>query len=208
MNRVVKAFLAIAVAIIFPCFVYLAVVTFIPERSQSELRAPSYPKSPTCYRGNNQNNYYGSNTTTKECQQDWDDYDREKLDYDESMNSYNSQLRDMQSVTNGRTQKRAELAIVFGILGLILIYFVRDITALVIGFSVSSTSILVVAVGNLNDLGEGVKNPLASALSILSFIAIIVMIWLIDTMLYPSPKKLIAPNLPAPTLPPEKTETS
>ena len=50
MNRVVKAFLAIAVAIIYPSFVFLAVVTFLPDKAADMPKAPDYPRSPSCSR--------------------------------------------------------------------------------------------------------------------------------------------------------------
>ena len=189
MNRVVKAFLAIAVAIIYPSFVFLAVVTFLPDKAADMPKAPDYPRSPSCSRYNYDYNGNSSSKSnySKDCQQEWADYDRAQLDYREQTNAYNREMAAYNNLRDSRSKQRAELAIGFGIFGLVLIYFIRDITALVIGFTVSSTSILVVATATLANIGEKVKAPVASGLSLLSFIIIVCMIWLVDRVLYPRP---------------------
>lgn len=207
MNKVVKAILAIMVAIIYVSLVFVATTTLIPTPKDNQLPTNpgygGYNPQPTCTRAG----------ADKYCEYQWRSYDRAKLDSAEADNRYKKALDSYSTTTKQTSLHRAELAILLGLVGLVLLYFVRSVTPLVIGFVSSSVTIIVVGVMMLEANAGARQNVIVGALSVFSFLALSVVIWLIDKIMFPkvaqppvvaSSSVVFAPDDHAPTSPVEQ----
>ncbi len=179
MNKVVKAILAIMVAIIYISLVYVATTTLIPMPKNihppTGSSASSYSLQPNCVR----------TSTNSYCEDQWREYDRARLDNAESSSRYQKELDSYISTSQKIYLHRAELAILLGLVGLALLYFVRSISPLVVGFVSSSVAIIAAGVLMLEANSASPQNITISALSIFSFLALSVVIYLVDKVMFP-----------------------
>lgn len=185
MNKVVKAILAIMVAIIYISLVYVATTTLIPEPKDNHFptssTSSSYNPQPDCAR----------TSTDSYCEDQWHEYDRARLDNTESSSRFQHDLDNYIAINQKTTLHRAELAIMLGLIGLALLYFVRSITPLVIGFVSSSVVIIVVGVLMLETNSASPQNIAVGALSIFSFLALSAVVYLVDKVMFP---KIVLPD--------------
>lgn len=171
MNQTAKIVIGIAIAIVFPMFVYYASITFLPD-AVPVLRSPNYPteQSPVGTRPECQTSaLYSkrvapSQTPDPSCLQDqrtWDSdnqaYTQAQKNYQADDKAYEASIVAHDRQINKTNTYRALLASVLTIVGLAAIFAVASVPAVIYGLAIGGTFALLSSISMLLESGSDSK---------------------------------------------------
>jgi hypothetical protein len=213
MNKTAQGFLGLAIAIVFPAFVFYAGVTFIPARASVVAVEPTYPQEPAILNNDpNCNGVYNSLTGKYEkinrtlCTQDQSQYTAEQITYNQQMDSYNLAVKASQAkakadddYNNQVIVYRGFLGLVFGLLGLVALLAVLAVPPLVYGLAAGAGLTLLGAITATFTASTSDLQKLVAGTLIGLFVLLVAMGLIFDRKFIHPPKS----DTPLPTIEPQ-----
>jgi hypothetical protein len=192
MNRAAHVFLGLAIAIVFPAFVFYAAVTFIPD-AKTAVQAPKYPAAtspnqPYCSTGSASSaspNYAPQLRAQQECaqqqatyQQELRDYNQEQSTYEQREKTYEQQVQANAATNENRSFYRAILAASLALLGLAALAAMASVPTLIYGMASGAGLTLLLGTGYILGTAPDDKQALAAGILIIVFaVCVGLMLW-------------------------------
>ncbi len=193
MDKNVKIILGLAIAILFPIFVWFAVYTFIPDPKVSEPEYPKYPEAPNCriyssnYSEKDSRSANVSSNYNRDCQYRFDRYNQKVKDHDAELKEYEQELKKVDKQDQQVVVWRAQFALVLALFGMLAVVASASVVGVAAGLAGGAAVTIVIAVSFLiPSLFDGTKvgTELSIILLLTSFALLTAELWYIDNILY------------------------
>lgn len=194
MDKSVKIILGLAIAILFPIFVWFAVYTFIPDPKASRPEYPKSPEVPNCrnYSSDYSDRYSQSDRASlndyKDCQYQNDRYDQALKSHDAEVKEYEQEMKDLSRQKQQIVVWRAQFALVLAIFGMLAVLASTSVVGVATGLAGGAAATIVIAVSFLiPSLIDDTKTytELSIILLLVGFCLLTAELWYVDNFLYP-----------------------
>ena len=197
MDKGVKIILGLAIAILFPIFVWFAVYTFIPDPKLSQVEYPKSPEVPSCrnYSSDYSEQYSQRGATitnyNNDCQYQNDRYKQALKDHDKEVKEYEEELREVSKQKDQIVVWRAQFALVLAVFGMLAVMVSTGVVGVAAGLAGGAAATIVIAVSFLipSLMGDSkVSIELSVILLLACFVLLTAELWYVDNVLYPEEK--------------------
>lgn len=190
MNKAVKIILAIAIAALFPTVVFLMTMVIYPDYKANYTSYPESPSYEDCLSGSSRGGSSGGGYTYEQsCR---DQYSQE---YREELKNYDADQRLGKDAASKVTANRIKIALVFVLIGFIIAFVARGISAVAAGLLGGSTILLLFASG-FSVAESGSIDVVTELLFLGIFIFLVLLLLVIDKVLPAPPLPLVSPPDP------------
>ena len=222
MNKTAQVFLGLAIAIVFPVFVFYAGVTFIPTHETASSDYPIYPQQPAnstqpsyCQGVYNDTTGKYAGTNPVVCAQQQQQYNADQMAYDVKLKAYDLTFKtyqDKQKADQVYNDKvvvyRGFLGVAFGLLGLAAVLAVATIPALVYGLASGAGLTLLGAISATFTASTTDLQKLVAGVLFGLFVVLVVMALIFDQKFIDPPKLDVPLPSPEPLPQPAPVEAS
>lgn len=195
MDKAAKIILGIAIAIIYPVLVFIAVLQIFPTSEETR----EYPTYPSCSTGRSSRTY---NYQTRSYDYNYN-YEEDNARCEAERDAYDDKVKEYNKAQDHELVLRSIVGLVIGLLTVVGIYFVRDVRELAGGITAGASLVVITATGTLSGLGgDSDLKGVIVFLILLAFAVLTFVLKMVDLHVHNEDVQPIQPGVTA-TAPPE-----